>query len=57
MVERKKEFDRALICYRCGSDDIEFMRENSVAYVYKCKDCGRIIIKQKRGEERWQAIP
>ncbi len=23
VVERKKEFDRTLICYRCGSDDIQ----------------------------------
>ena len=57
VVERKKEFDRTLICYRCGSDAIKFLWENSVARIYRCNDCGRIIIKRKRGEEKWQEIP
>ena len=45
-----------LICYRCGSENNEFLKENSNTMVYKCKDCGRIIIKHKRGKEKWQTI-
>lgn len=47
------EYNKKLICYRCGSDDTEFLKENSNNIVYKCKNCNKIIIKTKRGKERW----
>lgn len=46
--------ERFLICYRCGSENIEFLRENDRTRIYKCKECGRVIIKRKRGEDIWQ---
>ena len=41
-IEGKK-----LICYRCGSDNTLFMMENSDSTVYKCLNCGKVIIKYK----------
>lgn len=43
-----------LVCYRCGSEDIGFMRENDKTLVYKCQECGNVFVKKKEGSMQWQ---
>ena len=48
-----------LVCFKCrsGQEDIEFLKENTRFKVYKCKVCGKTILKRKRGEEIWNDYP
>jgi len=36
-----------IICYACGSDDTFLLRENASSNVFKCRSCGRLIVKMK----------
>lgn len=36
-----------LICYQCGSENVDFLKENDHSTVYKCGSCGKVIIKSK----------
>lgn len=46
-------YNIGLICYKCGSDRIEFLKENSDTVIYRCRDCGKVIIRGKEGKARW----
>lgn len=52
-----KESDKMsgyLVCYRCFSENIKFVRENDKTLVYKCEECGNVFVKKKEGSKQWQ---
>jgi uncharacterized Zn finger protein len=42
-----------IVCFKCGSEDVKIMRENSHTIVYQCAECENKFVKQKRGVEVW----
>lgn len=41
----KYPLDR-LICYNCGSFNVEIISKKGIAYSLKCKNCGRVWVKR-----------
>jgi len=48
LINPKRENDSELVCYHCGSFNVDLLNEQNKKKVFKCLDCGKVWIKMVR---------
>ena len=47
LINPKRENDSELVCYHCGSFNVDLLNEQNKKKVFKCLDCGKVWIKRE----------
>jgi len=48
LINLKGENDSELVCYHCGSFNVDLLNKKDNKRVFKCCDCGKVWIKMVR---------
>ena len=48
LINLKRENDSELVCYHCGSFNVDLLNEQNNKKVFECRDCGKVWIKMVR---------